>query len=151
MRWPGRVPQGPSADDRVYIYTGVGFDTSQVILHPDDLYVRKPGTQPFDKAWQGFQKENPLANLQYASAHPGMGPHVPGTWPSESPYFSNTMQWMAAKNPTVQKNPSQSGAMGPGLPWVPNPTAPTAAGSAYAEQTAAPWWRTALHRLGLVT
>ncbi|MGH7745254.1 MAG: hypothetical protein ACREQ5_10720 [Candidatus Dormibacteria bacterium] len=125
----------PVYGQRGYHMTGQGYWGADQVspvsgrppmrLEPDVDYVKVPPGPLFDRAWQGFQKENALAALQYASRHPGMGPHVPGTDPPGSVYERNTMQYLKAGLPTTQKMPADVGAVGPGLDWMPNPTSPS--------------------------
>ena len=118
---------------RGYYMTGTGYigadqanGRTPMRLEPDVDYVRTPAAPLLDRAWQGWQKENALALLQYSSRHPGMGPHVPGTDPPESVYESNPMRYLVSRGDRVDKVPAAVGAIGPGMSWVPNPTNPTA-------------------------
>lgn len=135
----------PVYGERGYHMTGVGyFGADQpgpsgrppLRLEPDVDWVRVPPGPLFDRVWQGFQKENALALLQYGSRHPGMGPAVPGTDPPDSVYERNPMQYLKAGLPTTQKVPADAGAVGPGMDWMPNPTAPS---PSYAPEQA-PWY-----------
>jgi len=130
---------------RSYMMTGVGYTGASQVnrigrapmnLEPDVDYVRTPASPLLDRAWQGFQKDNALALLQYSSRHPGMGPHVPGTDPPESVYETNPMTLLVSRGSRVNKTPAGVGAVGPGMDWMPNPTNPTAT---YAEQPTGLW------------
>jgi hypothetical protein len=140
-------------EERGYYMTGIGFVSAPWLTHPDDTYTRCPSQGPYDRAWQGVQKINPLAMLQYGSRHPGMGVDVPGTDPVGSPYDVNTMTYVAARGDRVNKNAVGVGAVGPGMPWMPNPTEPGSWGGSqlsadYTEPNPGPL-RTILRRLGL--
>jgi hypothetical protein len=118
-----------------------------VYSDPDAYYIRRPIAPTYDRAWQGFQKQNPQSLNQYAYRHYGMGMHVPGTDPPASPYTANPMQNQAAYLQTIQKNAAHPGAVGPGMTWMPNPTSPGTTASAYAASTPSVW-RSILNRLG---
>lgn len=133
---PGPVGWTPPVyAERGLHMTGIGYTGASapgragrapMILNPAVDYVAVGPGPPMDRVWQGFQKENALALLQYGSRHPGMGPAVPGTDPPASVYDRNPMQLLSAKLATTQKVPAGVGAVGPGLDWMPNPTSPTA-------------------------
>jgi hypothetical protein len=158
---PGRLPIDPGDAKRVVsdgwtppIYretgihmSGIGYmpgESAGLNLQPNVFYTRPPATPTYDRAWQGFQKENALALLQYGSRHPGMGPHVPGTDPPDSVYETNPMRLLSARFARVNKVPADAGAVGPGMAWMPNPSNPTAS---YAPQGAPSLWSTIWSRL----
>ena len=132
--------------ERSYHMTGVGyFGADQpgpsgrppMRLEPDVDYVRSPASPLTDIQYQGWQKENALALLQYSSRHPGMGPHVPGTDPPGDFYpEGNPMRFLVSRGDRTNKVPAGVGAVGPGLDWMPNPSNPTAS---YAQPSTGLW------------
>lgn len=109
---------------RRYEYTGTGYRASDVHIHPDDLYVRVPGTQPYDRAWQGVQKDNAISSLASASVWVGLQPLGGLGSVNDAVYPVNPMRFMGVANRTTQKAPGRTGAVGPGMTWMPNPTEP---------------------------
>jgi hypothetical protein len=49
--------------ERGTIWTNVGYQSMPIVIHPNDEYIRVFPDGPYDQAWQGVQKVDPIADV----------------------------------------------------------------------------------------
>ena len=84
-------------NERGDIWTNRGYTSLPIVIHPNDRYVRVPPGGPFDQAWQGIQKDNPVAHLGTSFAD-----------------IANPLQTQALSLPYIQQNNPTAMSVGAG-------------------------------------